>query len=99
MSTQLKTKYDPEFFDDDERDDIEALRRGDYVSVTDLPTRKKALKQAAENILKRKPVTLRLLENDISHLKVQAIEDGLPYQTLLSSIIHKYVTGRLVERD
>jgi predicted DNA binding CopG/RHH family protein len=99
MTTQIKIEYDPEFFDDDERDDIEALRRGDYVSAADLPARKKALKQAAENTLKRKPVTLRLLENDISHLKVQAIEDGLPYQTLLSSIIHKYVTGRLVERD
>lgn len=99
MSTQTKMKYDPAFFDDEEREAIEALRLGEYVSAPDFPQRKKALKQAAENSLKRKPVTLRILENDISYLKVQAIEDGLPYQTLLSSIIHKYVTGRLVERD
>ena len=99
MSTQTKMKYDPAFFDDEEREVIEALRLGEYVSAPDFPQRKKALKQAAENSLKRKPVTLRILENDISYLKVQAIEDGLPYQTLLSSIIHKYVTGRLVERD
>jgi predicted DNA binding CopG/RHH family protein len=99
MKQLVKMKYDPAYVDDDEREAIEALNRGEYVSASDLPARKKALKQAAENTLKRKPVTLRLLENDISDLKVQAIEDGLPYQTLLSSIIHKYVTGRLVERD
>jgi predicted DNA binding CopG/RHH family protein len=96
---QANTKYDPAFFDDEERHDIEALRRGELVSATDLPARKAALKSAAAKVLKRKPVTLRLLENDISRLKVKAIEDGLPYQTLLGSIIHKYVTGRLVERD
>ena len=99
MSASNKIKYDPAFFDDDERDLIEALHRGEFISDPELATRKKALKLAAENTLKRKPVTLRLLENDISQLKVKAIEDGLPYQTLLSSIIHKYVTGRLVERD
>ncbi len=99
MSAQGKMQYDPSFYDDDEREAIEALRRGEYVSAPDLPARKKALKQAAEYTLKRKPVTLRLLENDILHLKVQAIQDGLPYQTLLSSIIHKYVTGRFKERD
>lgn len=99
MTTQAKMKYDPVFFDEEERETIQALRRGEFVSAPDFQARKKAVKQAAENSLKRKPVTLRILENDISYLKVQAIEDGLPYQTLLSSIIHKYVTGRLVERD
>ena len=99
MTTDAKMKYDPAFFDDEEREAIEALHRGEYVSDPDLPARKMALKQAAANTLKRKPVTLRLLENDISYLKVQAIEDGLPYQTLLSSIVHKYVTGRFIERD
>ena len=99
MNGQVKTQYDPAFYDDEEREAIESLRRGEYVSAPDLPLRKKALKRAAENTLKRKPVTLRLLENDISNLKVRAIQDGLPYQTLVSSIIHKYVTGRLVERE
>ena len=99
MIGQGKTHYDPAFYDDGEREAIESLRRGEYVSAADLPLHKKALKRAAENTLKRKPVTLRLLENDISNLKVRAIQDGLPYQTLVSSIIHKYLTGRLIERD
>jgi predicted DNA binding CopG/RHH family protein len=97
MSPRSKLQYDPKFYDDDERELIEGLRGGEIVSAKDLPARKKVLKQAADNTLKRKPVTLRLLEDDISLLKVRALEDGLPYQTLLSSIIHKYVTGRLKE--
>jgi predicted DNA binding CopG/RHH family protein len=99
MKTRGKTEYNPPFADDEEREAIEALHRGECVSARDLPARKKELKRAAGNYLKRRPVTLRILENDISVLKTRAIEDGLPYQTLLSSIIHKYVTGRLVERD
>jgi predicted DNA binding CopG/RHH family protein len=97
MSARNKLQYDPKFYDEEEREIVEGLRSGDFVSAKDLPARKKVLKQAADNTLKRKPVTLRLLEDDISLLKVRALEDGLPYQTLLSSIIHKYVTGRLKE--
>jgi predicted DNA binding CopG/RHH family protein len=40
----------------------------------------------------------RVSPNDLKRLKVRAMEDGMPYQTLVSSIIHKYVTGRLTEQ-
>lgn len=99
MSERQKTKYNPAFLDDEERQDIAALHAGQLVSDPDLEARKRALKAAAKSMSKRKPVTLRLLEDDIRQLKVRASEDGLPYQTLVSSIIHKYVTGRLSERD
>ncbi len=99
MSERQKTKYNPAFLDDEERQDIAALHEGQFVSDPDLEARKRALMAAAKAMSKRKPVTLRLLEDDIRQLKVRASEDGLPYQTLVSSIIHKYVTGRLSERD
>jgi len=38
-----------------------------------------------------------MTERDFVHFKMAAIEEGLPYQTLISSILHKYVNGRLVE--
>jgi predicted DNA binding CopG/RHH family protein len=99
MTMTGKTKYDPAFMDAEEKEIIEAMRRGEYKSSPDLTSRKQELMQAAANTQKRKPVTLRLLESDISSLKVKAIEDGMPYQTLLSSLVHKFVTGRLKERD
>lgn len=35
---------------------------------------------------------------DLTHLQKAAVEEGIPYQTFISSIVHKYITGRLVER-
>lgn len=97
MKTQ-KTSYNPEFSDDEERADIEALRAGEYVRDGSLKLRAAELKAAAQNTLRKKPVTIRIQERDIQSLKVRAIEEGIPYQTLMSSIVHKYLTGRLVER-
>ena len=36
--------------------------------------------------------------NDLESLKTNAVEMGLPYQTLISSVLHQYVTGRLIQR-
>ena len=43
-------------------------------------------------------MNIRLSPNDLKRLKVKAMEEGMPYQTLVSSVIHKYVTGRLTEQ-
>lgn len=45
----------------------------------------------------RKPVTVRMDVKDIDALKQLAEAEGLPYQTLLGSVIHKFVSGRLVD--
>jgi predicted DNA binding CopG/RHH family protein len=37
-------------------------------------------------------------ERDLRQLKVRAAEEGIPYQTLVTMVLHKYVTGRLVEK-
>ncbi len=51
------------------------------------------LKQAARNTLvKEKNVNFRLSYRDLLRLKTKAIEEGIPYQTLLSSLVHKYVS-------
>ena len=46
----------------------------------------------------RKAITLRLQQRDIERLKVIAGERGLPYQTLVSSVLHQFASGTLVER-
>jgi predicted DNA binding CopG/RHH family protein len=44
-------------------------------------------------------MNIRITSRDMSNLKVRAKEEGMPYQTLVSSIIHKYLKGRLVENN
>lgn len=84
------------FIDDEERELSESLERGEWVS-TPKDVREKDIaefKQAMKNTFgKTRPISLRVNEVDLIKLKAQALEEGLPYQTLLSSIIHKYVTA------
>lgn len=64
------------------------------VSAPDVSNQIKQLKMSVkEKISKRKSINLRLLENDLERIKTEAIKEGIPYQTLISSIIHKYVSG------
>lgn len=50
------------------------------------------------NTQARKPVTLRLQYRDIQAFKIQAEKKGIPYQTLLSSVVHQYASGNLIEK-
>ena len=49
--------------------------------------------------MKDKRVNIRLSTSDLRDIQVKALEEGIPYQTLMASILHKYVTGRLTERS
>lgn len=56
---------------------------------------KKYQSSARRFLNKNKKVNIRLLEWDYNRIKIRAAEEGLPYQTLVSSLIHKYITGQL----
>ena len=49
------------------------------------------------NANKTKNINIRISEYDIEKVKQRSLEEGIPYQTLISSIIHKYITGRLID--
>jgi predicted DNA binding CopG/RHH family protein len=53
------------------------------------------LSVAKHSLQKSKRINIRLSEADLNQLKARAAQEGMPYQTLVTSIIHKYVTGRL----
>ncbi len=73
----------------------DALERGEFQPVPDQESVISAIKQMAVNTAqKRKPVTVRLLENDIYRLKAEAVSRGIPYQTLVSSVIRQYLDGK-----
>jgi len=50
-----------------------------------------------DQVRKTKNVNIRISENDLANLKELSSREGLPYQTLISSVLHKYVTNQLVE--
>ncbi|MCP4138892.1 MAG: antitoxin [Chloroflexi bacterium] len=52
---------------------------------------------ARATLRKDKRINIRISEKDLRDLQKRAIHEGIPYQTLVSSILHKYVTGALVE--
>jgi len=56
-------------------------------------------KSATETLAKDQCMNIRISKNDLDGIKLRAMEEGLPYQTLVASIIHKYVAGKLVERQ
>jgi predicted DNA binding CopG/RHH family protein len=56
----------------------------------------KRFEEYAKNTLKKdERITIRLAGRDLTEIKKKAITEGIPYQTLISSILHKYITGNL----
>jgi len=99
-----KINLDPTPFDDEERETMAALERAfdEGTLVSELtPARKAALEAGARATMNppKKPITTRLPARDLARLKARAMEMGLPYQTLLASIVHRYVEGTLVEKE
>ncbi len=54
---------------------------------------------ARATAIKDRRVNIRLSSGDLQDIQVKALEEGLPYQTLIASVLHKYVTGRFAERE
>jgi predicted DNA binding CopG/RHH family protein len=77
---------------------LESLERGEWKSVKNLKQEiKKVRAHAVATAKKDARMNLRLSRRDMIALKSRALEEGIPYQTLVAGIIHKYVEGRLKE--
>jgi predicted DNA binding CopG/RHH family protein len=61
-------------------------------------TKKALIEGIIDKANEKKSISLRLKSNDLEQLKFRADTEGLPYQTLLSSIVHKFVTDQLVDK-
>jgi len=82
----------------DDKDIIDSVESGEWKSVSDLESIKSKLIQAAEETaIKDYRINVRISKRDVEALKTKALEEGIPYQTLVTSILHKYVTGRIQE--
>lgn len=93
--------YDPEYIDQEERELLEDIENIDPKTVP-RPTEKeqKAFKEAAQKyIAKETKMNIRIDPYELDQIKEQAKKEGLRYQTFIKSILHKYMTGQLIERD
>jgi predicted DNA binding CopG/RHH family protein len=78
---------------------MESVERSEWKSSSSFAEMKTRLMKAAEETaLKDYRINVRISKRDVEALKTKALEEGIPYQTLVTSILHKYVTGRIVDR-
>ena len=61
-------------------------------------SKKSLIEGIIDNANEKKSISLRLKSNDLEQLKRRTDREGLPYQTLLSSIVHKFVSDQLVDK-
>jgi predicted DNA binding CopG/RHH family protein len=82
----------------EEKEIVESFEQGEWIPVKDLSKRKKELMQYARNTLRKdKRLNIRISERDLIEMQRKAVREGLPYRTLVSSIIHKFINGTLIE--
>jgi len=94
MSRFKKSAFEP--LDNEEKELLESLEKGEWRPVKNQDKEKEQAVSAARNTLKKdKRINLRLSQKDYHQIQVKAIEEGIPYQTLISSLIHKYLNGTL----
>ena len=85
--------------DPEEKALLESYDRGEWRPVKNKAAEIARLQKYARNTLtKNKRINIRLAERDLVGIQTRAVEEGMPYQTLISSILHKYLSGRFVER-
>ena len=79
-----------------EQEIIDAYEKGNFKSIPNAKNEMAQYREYAKNTLqKNKRINIRISERDLIHIQREAVAEGLPYQTLISSILHKFVNGTL----
>jgi predicted DNA binding CopG/RHH family protein len=82
--------------DEEEQELLEAFERGELKSVDNLVEELAFAKEAAANYFRKDArINIRLSRSDLNRIKQKAAYEGLPYQTLIASLLHKYAAGHL----
>lgn len=85
--------------DQEEREILNSYENDEWIPIEN-PSDIERYKTAAKNTFKKnKRINIRVTEMDLDRLQERACIEGLPYQTLMSSVLHKYATGRLIEKN
>jgi predicted DNA binding CopG/RHH family protein len=89
----------PMKLDKEELQILKDFERGEFKRIDNFAEEKKHLEEAAANTLKKdKRINIRISSRDLERIQMKAAREGVPYQTFISSSLHKLVTGRLKEK-
>ena len=84
--------------DEEERRILQDFERGEFESLRNFRQEKRQMEDAARRMLQKgKRINIRISDRDLERIRKRAAAEGMPYQTLISSTLHKFVTGRLTE--
>lgn len=83
---------------EEEKDILDSFEKGEWQPIKDREKEIDRYSSYAKATLKKdKRINIRISDKDLESIQNIAIEEGIPYQTLISSLIHKFVTGKLSE--
>ena len=86
--------------DKEEKSILESYENEEWESTAEFKAKQKYYSSIAKSThLKNKRINIRLSEKILNDLKAKSLEEGIPYQTLISSILHKFTSGKLVEKS
>lgn len=86
--------------DKEEQELLESFENDEWQPIKNMEKEIKKHREYAKNtFLKNKRINIRISEKDLDSIQRKALEEGIPYQTLISSVLHKYVNGKLVDKD
>jgi len=83
-----------EYLDKDERELVRSIENEEWVSDLSKKEKKQYEKYARYSLNKQKRINIRMTERDLKKIRTKAVEEGLPYQSLISMLIHKYNEGK-----
>jgi predicted DNA binding CopG/RHH family protein len=85
--------------DKEEKDILESYERGEWKPLRNSKKEIQKHMEYARNTLKKdKRVNIRISAKDLEDIQTIALEEAIPYQTLMASVLHKFASGRFVER-
>ena len=82
-----------------ENDITESFEKGEWKSVLTAQRRKHLEKYAKNTLNRNERVNIKISSKDLYDIQIRAVEEGIPYETLIASVLHKYLSGRLVEKQ
>ena len=83
------------FLDKDEMELAKSLENEEWISDLTKKEKKQYQEYAHYSLNKRKRINIRMSERDLKKIQAKAIEEGIPYQSLISMLIHKYNEGKI----
>ena len=84
----------------DEKELLDSVERGEWKTIPDFKKEARRYQEYAKATFRKdRRVNIRISEKDLVNIQKRTLQEGIPYQTLMSSVLHKFITGHLKEKS